>query len=52
MTEKARYQCKNCGQQFEVQILTERERQEANRENRPVVGVQCPKCRNQNLQRV
>jgi DNA-directed RNA polymerase subunit RPC12/RpoP len=40
----AKYQCRHCGERFEVPILTEGERRDAQRERRPIVAVQCPKC--------
>jgi DNA-directed RNA polymerase subunit RPC12/RpoP len=44
MTELVRYQCVQCGDKFEVPVLTEKERREAERDRRPVFAIQCPKC--------
>ncbi len=52
MTEKARYQCKDCGDRFEVQILTEREQRQAQQDQRPVAAIRCPKCGGRNLHRI
>ena len=51
MTEIAKYRCKSCGVRFEVQVLTERERREAERERRPVYGISCKKCGSRDVQR-
>lgn len=44
MTETRRFQCLNCGQRFETEVLTPEERREAKREDRPVSPVSCPRC--------
>ena len=44
MTELVRYQCVQCGNKFDVPVLTEKERREAERDRRPVFAIQCPKC--------
>lgn len=48
----AEYVCKNCQQRFKLQILSDKEREEAKRDRRPVVGIQCPHCGGQDLQRI
>jgi DNA-directed RNA polymerase subunit RPC12/RpoP len=44
MTKLVRYQCLNCGNRFEVPVLTEKEWREAERDRKPVFAIQCPKC--------
>lgn len=44
MTRIAQYRCLRCGYKFEVEILTEDERREAQETNRPTSSVHCPKC--------
>jgi DNA-directed RNA polymerase subunit RPC12/RpoP len=44
MTVLARYQCTRCKNTFEVPVLTEKERREAERDRTPVFAIQCPKC--------
>jgi rubredoxin len=52
MTERVIYQCKRCGHRFETQVLTERERREAKKGNRPVFAVLCPRCECRDVVRV
>lgn len=52
MTERVVYQCKQCGHRFETQVLTEREKREAKKENRPVFVVQCPRCEGRDIVRI
>ncbi len=49
MTQLTRYECANCHNKFEVPTLTEKERREAERDRRPVFGINCPKCGSPNL---
>jgi DNA-directed RNA polymerase subunit RPC12/RpoP len=51
MTETVRYTCERCGDRFEVQVLTERERRKASEERRPVYAIQCPRCGSRNVRR-
>jgi DNA-directed RNA polymerase subunit RPC12/RpoP len=44
MPERRRYRCLNCGNRFELEVLSEKETQEALRRNQRVSGVACPKC--------
>jgi DNA-directed RNA polymerase subunit RPC12/RpoP len=44
MTETIKMRCQNCGHRFEQEVVTDKERQEADREGRPVSAVHCPKC--------
>lgn len=44
MTEKKRFQCLNCGCQFEEEVLTFEEQRKAREEYRPTRSVHCPKC--------
>jgi len=52
VTELARYQCTGCKKTFEVPILTEKERREAESDRRPVFGIQCPKCGSPHLRKL
>ena len=45
MPERARFRCINCGHRFEAEVLTDAEKREARREDRPTSAVQCPQCR-------
>lgn len=49
MPVQSRYRCKNCGHRFEVSILTDDERREAERERRPLYAIGCPMCRRQDV---
>ena len=51
MTEIARYRCKNCGNRFEVEVLSEDERREARQRNQMTSPVQCPKCQRTDILR-
>lgn len=44
MGEQRRYRCLNCGHRFEVLVLTNDEREEAQRERRPLSAITCPEC--------
>lgn len=44
MTQRRRYRCHNCGNRFEIEVLTEEEKREARRKNVPVYRIVCPKC--------
>jgi DNA-directed RNA polymerase subunit RPC12/RpoP len=52
MTERVVYQCRQCGNRFEAQVLNERETREAKKDNRPVYAVQCPHCGSRDIRRV
>lgn len=54
MTEKVRYRCRNCGEEFTVDILTEEEKREARRRDEPVSPVRCPnpKCGRQDYYKI
>ena len=52
MTERVVYQCKRCGHRFETQVLSERERREAERDRRPVFAVVCPRCESREVLRI
>jgi transposase-like protein len=45
MTQKQRYRCLNCGEKFEIEVLTDSERRDAKKRNIPVYAIACPKCR-------
>jgi hypothetical protein len=51
MTEKAKFRCLNCGHKFEEEVMTEREKEQARRENRPTHPLACPKCRRTSVER-
>lgn len=44
MSEKKRYRCQNCGERFEIEVLNENEKREAQKKNVPVYPIACPKC--------
>lgn len=52
VTKVAKYQCRRCGERFEVAILTEREKRDAERERKPIFAIQCPKCHSQDVKRI
>jgi len=47
MSNTIKLRCHVCKTRFEAEILTEREQEEARRENRPTSSIRCPnpKCR-------
>lgn len=51
MTEAVRYTCGRCGERFEAQVLTERERRKAAEERQPVYPIQCPGCGSRQVRR-
>lgn len=51
MTETVRYRCNQCGERFEVQVLTDRERREAREQHRQVYAIHCPKCGSRDVRR-
>lgn len=51
MPVKIRYRCLNCGERFEAEVLTEEEKLEHRRLNRPTGQVQCPKCNRLDIRR-
>ena len=50
MPRRKRYRCRNCGEKFEIDVLTADESRDRQRNNVPVSAVSCPKCRHQDLQ--
>ena len=42
MPETVRYRCRNCGERFEKEVLTEDEKRAAIREGRPLSNIRCP----------
>lgn len=44
MPERKKYRCNNCGERFEVDVLSKEEEREYDRQNRPYSPVHCPKC--------
>lgn len=44
MASRKRFRCKNCGERFEVEVLTEEEVRERARRNEGTSPVCCPKC--------
>jgi DNA-directed RNA polymerase subunit RPC12/RpoP len=52
MTELTKYECRTCGNRFEVPVLTDKERREAERDRQPVYGIKCPRCGSPNLKRI
>ena len=44
MTKLVRYQCQNCGNRFEAEVLTPEEVRQRERERRPMGQVHCPRC--------
>lgn len=51
MSENVRYRCLNCGHRFEVEVLSEKERDEAVRKALPTSPIRCPKCHRRDLDR-
>ena len=49
MTQKRRYRCRNCGNRFELEILTEEEKREAQRKLQPVYPIACPNCKRRDV---
>jgi DNA-directed RNA polymerase subunit RPC12/RpoP len=52
VTEMTKYECRRCGERFELAVLTEREKRDAERERRPIIAIQCPRCHSQDLKRI
>ncbi|RUV91933.1 zinc ribbon domain-containing protein [Mesorhizobium sp. M1A.F.Ca.IN.022.07.1.1] len=51
MSETRRFQCLNCGHQFEAEVLTDREKEDARRQRQPVSSLACPKCNRTDVRR-
>jgi DNA-directed RNA polymerase subunit RPC12/RpoP len=51
MPVRIRYRCGNCGERFEVEVLTPDEVREARRRDQPTRDVQCPKCRRTDVEK-
>jgi DNA-directed RNA polymerase subunit RPC12/RpoP len=51
MADKVRFRCLNCGNRFEVEVLTEDEKREARRRNQPTREVRCPHCNRADIRR-
>lgn len=51
MPTQAQYRCNNCGHRFHIEILTPEERREAERRQRPLLGISCPQCRRTDVRR-
>lgn len=51
MTDVVKFRCNDCDTRFDQQILTDREKREAERDRGPVFFVQCPKCGSQRVTR-
>ena len=52
MPVNARYRCLSCGHEFQILVLTEEERREAQRRDQPVFGIACPNCQGGRLQKI
>jgi hypothetical protein len=39
-----KFRCNNCGERFDVEVLTEDEAKDARERKRPTHPIQCPKC--------
>jgi transposase-like protein len=44
MPKTERFRCLNCGHRFEAEALTQEEKQEAKREDKPIFSINCPIC--------
>lgn len=44
MPIKMKYRCNNCGERFEIDILTEDEKREFERQRLNYTPISCPKC--------
>ena len=44
MTELRRFRCLSCGRRFEAEVLTDAEKNDAERDARPLSRVRCPDC--------
>ena len=51
MTDVVRFRCINCGHRFETEVLSERERLEARRQDQPTWPVRCPHCMRTDIRR-
>jgi len=51
MPESAKFRCNNCGRRFEVDVLTEGEKEEARNQRLPTTSVQCPECKRTDVRR-
>lgn len=47
MPVKRRYRCQNCGHRFEVDVLTEQEKEQAKRREQRLYPIACPECKRQ-----
>lgn len=45
MPDRRRYRCLNCGNRFEVNVLSRDEVTEAERRRQPLSSITCPECR-------
>jgi transposase-like protein len=45
MPKTVRYHCRNCGNDFDIEVLTQEERRRADEEGRPVYKIGCPRCK-------
>lgn len=46
-----RYRCRNCGHEFEAEILTEEEVRELHKQNCEPGRVRCPRCKRADVQK-
>ena len=51
MTEKVKYVCNNCQYEFDMDVMTEREIEDARQDRRPLQQIVWPRCRQANLRR-
>jgi rubredoxin len=51
MSDKVRFRCNNCGHRFDADVLTEDEKREARRDERPTSAVRCPACGRTDIRR-
>lgn len=51
MSSLRRYRCLNCGNEFEVEVLSPHEAEERRRRNEPVGQVHCPRCNRTDLEK-
>jgi len=47
--ERRVYKCKDCGHEFEVEVLSMEEREEMIRKNNPFYPIVCEKCKSKNI---
>lgn len=51
MPISTRYRCRNCGEKFAAEVLTEDEVREARRRHQGTSSIHCPKCNRTDLEK-